>query len=107
MDNIQYCLEDIIKNDVPGDTIETGVWRGGACIFMRAILKAYNDTSRKVWVADSFEGLPRPNIKKYPQDKGLDLSVCKELAISLDQVKDNFNAYGLLDDQVSFLKGCR
>ena len=105
MDNIQYCLEDIIKNDVPGDTIETGVWRGGACIFMRAILKAYNDTSRKVWVADSFEGLPRPNIKKYPQDKGLDLSVCKELAISLDQVKDNFKAYGLLDDQVSFLKG--
>jgi O-methyltransferase len=31
--NLQSCIEDIIENDVPGDQIETGVWRGGATIF--------------------------------------------------------------------------
>lgn len=46
MDNIQFCVEDILRNNIPGDFIETGVWRGGATIFMRALLKAYNDTQR-------------------------------------------------------------
>jgi len=53
--------EDVIARGVPGDFIETGVWRGGACIFMRAILKAYGVTDRTVWVADSFEGVPPPD----------------------------------------------
>src|SRR5438105_385797 len=35
LDNIESCLRDVIENDVPGDLIETAVWRSGACIFMR------------------------------------------------------------------------
>ena len=52
LDNLQQCVTSVIRNGVPGDLIETGVWRGGSSIFMRAILKAYGDTSRKVWLAD-------------------------------------------------------
>lgn len=62
LDNIHACLKDILKNNIPGDCIETGVWRGGSTILMRAILKAYNDPKRKVWIADSFEGLPIQSI---------------------------------------------
>ena len=58
LNNIQTCIEDVIRNRVEGDLIETGVWRGGATIFMRAILKAHGVTDRTVWVANSFEGLP-------------------------------------------------
>jgi len=58
LDNLQQCVEDVIAHRVAGDLIETGVWRGGAAIFMRALLKAYGVTDRTVWVADSFEGLP-------------------------------------------------
>lgn len=105
LNNIQFCVEDVLKNSVPGDLIETGVWRGGATIFMRAILKAYSCLDRLVWVADSFEGLPKPNIEKYPEDKNWDLAQFKELAVSLEQVKSNFKKYDLLDNQVSFLKG--
>src|SRR5262245_8625933 len=68
LENIQTCAEHVIRQGIPGDFIETGVWRGGACIFMRAILKAHNVTDRFVWVADSFEGLPAPNAEKYPED---------------------------------------
>jgi O-methyltransferase len=104
LQNIQDCVTDVIRNDVPGDLIETGVWRGGATIFMRAILAAYGDTRRVVWVADSFSGLPRPS-GRYDADRGDTLWSFPELAVSEDDVRTNFSRYGLLDDQVRFLKG--
>jgi hypothetical protein len=104
LNNIQSCVEDVIANDVPGDLIETGVWRGGATIFMRAILEAYGVRDRRVWVADSFEGMPPPDPEKYPHDARFE-HFASELAVSLQQVKDNFERYGLLDGQVRFLKG--
>ncbi len=59
----------MLRRGVPGDLIETGVWRGGATILMRVVLKAFGDTERTVWVADSFKGLPKPDAKRWPQDK--------------------------------------
>jgi hypothetical protein len=105
LDNLEFCIEEIIAKGVPGDLIETGAWRGGATIFMRAVLKAYGVTDRCVWVADSFAGLPPPDAGKYPHDAGDRLHEARELAVSLEQVKANFDRYGLLDDQVRFLKG--
>lgn len=105
MNNLHFCMKDAVENKVPGDFIETGVWRGGATIFMRAFLKAYQVTERRVWVADSFQGLPAPNPIKYPQDAGLNLYLYPALSVSLDQVMENFEAYGLLDHQVVFVKG--
>lgn len=105
LDNLEFCIEKVITNGVPGDLIETGVWRGGATIFMRAVLKAYGVTDRYVWVADSFEGLPPPETGKYPHDAGDRLYEARELAVSAEEVKANFERYGLLDDQVRFLKG--
>lgn len=48
LDNIQFCIKDILKNNVPGDVIETGVWREGATIPMRGILKVHGVTDRTV-----------------------------------------------------------
>src|SRR6185503_17612375 len=95
----------VINNKVEGDLIETGVWRGGTVIFMRAILKACEVTDRVVWAADSFEGLPKPNPDKYAVDKEDKFHTYDELRVSLDMVKENFRKYDLLDDQVRFLKG--
>ena len=105
LDNLEFCIEKVITNEVPGDLIETGVWRGGATIFMRAVLKVYRVSDRYVWVADSFNGLPPPETGKYPCDAGDRLHEARELAVSLEQVKANFERYGLLDAQVRFLKG--
>jgi len=104
MDNIQECFEDVIKNNIEGDVIETGVWRGGASIFMAGINKFYNQ-NRKVYVADSFEGLPQPDATKYPKDAGDEHHKIQYLAVSLEQVKRNFAKYDLLDDNVIFIKG--
>jgi hypothetical protein len=105
LDNFQYCIETVIKENIPGDILEAGVWRGGCCILARALLKALGDTSRRVYLADSFMGLPKPDSANYPLDSSLDLSIYPELAVSLSEVQNNFAKYDLLDNQVSFLKG--
>ena len=104
MENLQMCVTDVLRRGVPGDLIETGVWRGGSVIFMRAILAAYGDAARKVWVADSFEGLPPPD-PRYAADAGDVFHGFEVLAVSLEQVKANFARYSLLDERVQFLKG--
>lgn len=104
MDNIQKCLTDVLECSIEGDVIEAGVWRGGASIFMRAILDSYN-SQKKVYVADSFKGLPAPDLSRYPQDRGLDLSNHPTLTCSLKEVKRNFERYGYLDEQVVFVEG--
>ncbi|HEY3974200.1 MAG TPA: TylF/MycF family methyltransferase [Candidatus Sulfotelmatobacter sp.] len=105
LENLQFCVTEVIRRNVPGDLIETGVWRGGASIFMRAVLKVYGDRNRVVWLADSFQGLPKPD-ERYPQDEGdRHWESSHILGISLKEVKTNFARYGLLDEQVRFLAG--
>lgn len=105
LSNVQDCVINVINNKVEGDLIETGVWRGGTVILMRAILKAFQVTDRIVWAADSFEGLPKPDPEKYIADKDDKFYTFDELKVSLEMVKENFKKYDLLDEQVQFLKG--
>ncbi len=105
LNNIEMAVDDVLKRKIPGDLIEAGAWRGGATIFMRAALKCRGVTDRTVWVADSFEGMPVPDPKRFPADTGHDYSQEAALAVSLEAVRDNFARYGLLDDRVRFLKG--
>jgi O-methyltransferase len=104
LDNIEFCITNALRNGVPGDVIETGVWRGGATIFMKAVLEVYGATDRAVWVADSFQGLPKPDPDKYPADQG-DTFWTQSLDVSADDVRANFRRYGLLDERVRFLVG--
>ena len=99
LDNIQFCVTDVLKRHIPGDVIECGAWRGGVTILMRAVLRAYADTEKTVWVADSFEGLPKPITQV---DSNLEQGM---MAVSQEEVQENFARYGLFDDRVRFLKG--
>ena len=100
LDQMQDCIADVLARKIPGDLIEAGVWRGGMTIFMRAALAAYQCTDRKVWVADSFAGLPEIERQHDKFDWRIG-----DMAVSLETVKENFARYGLLDGQVVFLKG--
>jgi O-methyltransferase len=104
LNNIQDCVQEVLKNNVEGDFLEAGVWKGGATIFMRALLEAEGVKTRKVWVADSFEGLPPPN-PLYAADNLDTHYQYSDLAVSLEEVKNNFRKFNLLDDQVVFIKG--
>jgi O-methyltransferase len=106
LDNVQACVTDALRRGVPGDLVEAGVWRGGVAILMRAVLAAYDDPARRVWLADSFRGLPEPDPEHYPADSGdRHWELTPYLGIPLDVVQNNFRRYGLLDDRVRFLPG--
>ena len=98
-------MRSAFDEGVPGDFIETGVWKGGTTIFMRGLLRAYGINDRKVYVADSFEGVPPPNSARYPDDRDSNFHLWPDLAVDLESVKGNFSRLGLLDDQVEFVKG--
>ncbi|MGO9158917.1 TylF/MycF/NovP-related O-methyltransferase [Mycobacterium sp.] len=104
--SLQHCVETVLAEDIPGDLIECGVWRGGACILMRAVLAAYGDSTRCMWLADSFEGVPRSDPANYAADKGIRAELAAGiLGVPEAEVRANFERYGLLDDRVRFLPG--
>ena len=105
MRNLRVVLETALRAEIPGDVIETGVWRGGACIYMRAILAVHGIQDRTVWIADSFQGLPMPNPDLYPADANDTHHIQAALAISAGDVRAAFQRFGLLDGQVQFLEG--
>lgn len=105
LDTLRYCTEECLKNNIDGDIIETGVWKGGATIYLAGILKANGNCDKKVFVADSFDGLPPPDEEKYPLDKGAKHHELRHLAISLEDVKTNFKSFDLLGDNIVFVKG--
>lgn len=105
LEHLQWCCETALADGVPGDFLEAGVWRGGACVLMSAVLAAHADASRKVWIADSFQGVPPPSLE---QDRDLDLSarVLPVLCVSESEVRDLLHRYDVFDDQrIRFIKG--
>ena len=104
IEHIHKCIIDTIKKNIPGDFIETGVWRGGACIIARSIYKDLK-INKKVFIADSFEGLPPPNIEKYPDDINDTHYLDPHMKASLEDVRENFKKFNLFDNNVIFLKG--
>jgi O-methyltransferase/8-demethyl-8-(2,3-dimethoxy-alpha-L-rhamnosyl)tetracenomycin-C 4'-O-methyltransferase len=105
MRNLRDLIETAVADGIQGDFIETGVWRGGACIYARGIFAAHGIKDRRVWVADSFRGLPYPNADAFPADADDPHHTFSELVVSADVVRRNFERFGLLDEQVKFLEG--
>jgi hypothetical protein len=129
MKRVEQAYKDVQENGVAGDLIECGVWRGGITIWMKALLTAYGDTARNVWVSDSFSGVPNaarqedhPEFKDIPSDMrtldmkqwgghvtepGVNGEFEKKNILTVEGkfVEDNFKRFGLLDDKVKFLVG--
>lgn len=105
LDHLQAACETVLREGVRGDFIETGVWRGGSCLLMRGILAAHQVSDRQVWVADSFRGLPPPDLA-YGAKAGDDARNGHSfLSVSRAEVEESFRRFGLLDEQVHFLEG--
>lgn len=91
--NIRMALKTVVHERVEGHFAELGVWRGGACIYAKALLDVLNQNSRKVFVFDAFESLPNYG------------ATSSFLENSEETVRHNFAKYALLDERVIFHKG--
>ncbi len=112
LDDLQSCVESVVQDRVGGDMIETGAWRGGSSILMRATLDALGAGERTVWVADSFEGFPggapepdgADGRKEFEQTLEPYFSAFDFLAVPLEEVTANFARFGC-EQGVRFVPG--
>ena len=99
LDAVHAALDTVRSDGTPGDLLFVGAGRGGTAVYGRGFLDAYEDTDRKVWVADEFRAAP-PDGAKPIEEAGL-----ADMWPDLNDVRDTFERHDLLDDQVAFIQG--
>jgi O-methyltransferase len=112
LDDLQHCVETIVHDSIAGDLIETGSWRGGCSILMRATLDSLGAVDRTVWVADSFQGFPEPDPSPnvggagggYAGSLAPYFAAFDYLAAPLEEVQEAFARLGYVDG-VRFVPG--
>jgi O-methyltransferase len=102
---------------VPGDIVECGVWRGGNCILAARTLDMLGDTSRRIWLYDTFSGMTEPTSRDRDVYGGsaLDMRGSAHTAegrptpfqfvASLDDVKANMATTGFPEDRIVYVEG--
>uniref|UniRef100_A0A7R9WMA8 Macrocin O-methyltransferase n=2 Tax=Craspedostauros australis TaxID=1486917 RepID=A0A7R9WMA8_9STRA len=104
LNNVRDLLMDVFKNNIPGDYIETGVWRGGSSIFARGVIEVFGQGHRHSYVCDSFQGLPPGDKNIHKGDTGWDNT--PYLEVSKEHVMGFFREVNLLNEEkVHFVKG--
>lgn len=110
-------VEYIIKNDIPGDFVECGVWRGGSTMLIAHILIRLNVTNRKIYLYDTFTGMSQPTDCDYgtsSKKNGAVLSEWKKeqreyynkgCYASLSEVKKNMGLTKYPKNNIVFIKG--
>ena len=90
----------ILALGIPGDFVECGVWRGGASFLMAELLREAGASDRRVWLFDSFEGLPPPadidgaTARAYPEQRS-NPWYHDNCRASLEEVQASIAALGL------------
>jgi len=117
LDNIKYCCEYAINNNIPGDFLEAGVWRGGTGILMKDYVNKLK-SSKKVYLLDSFEGMENLESEETSHlSHPVDILCSKVLndmekyfgrtiiKTSIEEVTNNFKHFDLYDSNVIMMKG--
>lgn len=110
----------IEDNNIPGDIVECGVWKGGSSMLMAKTLLKRNNTSRKIYMYDTYDGMSEPTIedesltsnshaiqifnlmRKNNKYRYGEKNWCQA---SLDEVKQNIKSTGYPYENIIFTKG--
>ncbi len=58
----------VSQQQIPGDVVECGVWKGGSMMAVASMLGLQNDFSRQLWLYDTFEGMSEPEAADIDHD---------------------------------------
>ena len=109
-------VEYIVSANIPGDFAEAGVWRGGSCMLIAETLLALGESSRRIFLFDTFAGHPRPDAEKdidiwgnraideWQRTTGDD-NHGQWAYVSLEEVQANLALTGYPSDKLVFVKG--
>ncbi|MEQ1831116.1 MAG: TylF/MycF/NovP-related O-methyltransferase, partial [Pirellula sp.] len=62
MASLLLATEYIVNQKIPGDIVECGVWQGGSMMIVAQTLLMRGDTSRTLYLYDTFEGMSEPTV---------------------------------------------
>lgn len=68
MYGLYKAVEYVVAHNIPGDFVECGVWKGGSTMVAAMTFLAMGDTSRRIWMYDTFEGMPAPGADDIQYD---------------------------------------
>ncbi len=105
--NVEMLLHKVHANGVKGSFLEAGVWRGGMSLYAAAVMHVHKMHSRKVYLCDSFQGLPAPRVNSVRVDETFYIrkNVNSSLSVGEHAVRANFARYGIPQDNVVTVPG--
>jgi hypothetical protein len=59
--SLSRAIEYIETQNIKGDIVECGVWKGGSMMLIAQKLKLLKNTNRKLYLFDTFEGMVKPS----------------------------------------------
>ena len=112
---LHFSINNILENNIPGDFVECGVWKGGSSMMIALTLLQKNVNNRKIYMFDTFEGMSAPSDDDvaYNGESAASLlsSQKKEKQDSvwcfspLDEVKNNLTSTNYPGELLHFIKG--
>ena len=115
MYSLYKAVKYVVNSKIPGDFVECGVWRGGSAMIIARTLIKMKDTNRKIYLYDTFEGMPKPAkedksisenkpaIKIWEKNKGKNFN--KWCLATIGEVKENMFSTKYPKGNLVFLKG--
>lgn len=110
-------VEYVVKNKIPGDFVECGVWKGGSCMLIAMALNLFGETSRKIYLYDTYEGMPEPTkedviswngrsvLEKWEEDRSGIKNNFGSWAVGLKEVKTNIATISYPENNFIFVPG--
>jgi O-methyltransferase len=111
--SLLLAVDHLVRHRIAGDIVECGVWRGGSMMAVALALMARGDTSRHLYLYDTYEGMTEPT--------AVDLAHTGEAAATqlartergegvwceagLEDVRANLWSTGYPKDRIHFVQG--
>lgn len=111
------AVEYVCRQEIPGDFVECGVWKGGSCMLIAYTLKKYNQSDRRLFLYDTFSGMTEPTaedviawndrsvLEKWEEDKSGRKNNFTSWSVGLAEVKRNLFNTGYPSDLLTFVEG--
>ena len=109
LERVNALLQSVVyitENNIDGEIVECGVWKGGSCMAVALKLMELDQKTREIWLYDTFEGMTEPTSHDVEIETG---KKGKELLEGIDKNTDKYNmwAYAPKDIVIDNMKKTR
>lgn len=104
-------LNALLDQNIPGDLVECGVWKGGSCMLMAYVLQQRGETHRHIFLYDTFEGMTNPGEADGDFEKGewkrlqANDQTSNWCRSPMEEVKANMKTTGYPAENIVYVKG--